>query len=238
MLIIRELKEILREDVREQVLTVKDELRLNFIGIRNLVSNTTFLPTVETDELIATSSPYFTADLAINFLKKHDLSIFSRVDYQDISMDEEAYFMKLHGFLQHCLLMYGESYVSKWHILYYEPYYSAVDGKELQRIYDKLYSTLKKIVPRIQVGVYIPFSIEKEITNDHHAWLLQDADHIDFIGFHANQNEAIDFDESRNDRFLLAKDYIKEKTTKLKNYLKQLTHRKTTPFNYMEYVIR
>ena len=92
VLIIRELKEILREDVREQVLTVKDELHLNFIGIRNLVGNTTFLPTVETDELIATSSPYFTADLAINFLKKHDLSIFSRVDYQDISMDEEAYF--------------------------------------------------------------------------------------------------------------------------------------------------
>ena len=222
VLIIHELKEILREDVREQVLTVKDELRLNFIGVRNLVSNTTFLPTVETDELIATSSPFFTADLALNFLKKHDLSIFSRVAYQDISMDEEAYFLKLHGFLQHCLLMYGESYVSKWHILYYEPYYSAVDGKELKRIYDRLYGTLKKIVPRIQIGVYIPFSIEKEITNDHHAWLLQDADHIDFIGYHANQNEAIDFDENRNDRFLLAKDFIKEKTTKLKNYLKQL----------------
>ena len=94
VLIIRELKEILREDVREQVLTVKEELRLNFIGVRNLVGNTTILPTVETDELIATSSPYFTADLAINFLKNHDLSIFSHVDYQDISMDEEAYFQK------------------------------------------------------------------------------------------------------------------------------------------------
>ncbi|WP_419959280.1 helix-turn-helix domain-containing protein [Psychrobacillus sp. BM2] len=222
VLMIRELKEILREDVREQVLAVKDELRLNFIGIRNLIGNTIFLPTVETDELISTSSPYFTADLAINFLKKHDLSIFSRVDYQDISMDEEAYFTKLKGFLHHCLLVYGEAYVSKWHILYYESYYSAVDGKELQRIYEKLYHTLKKIVPKIQIGLYIPFSIEKERTNDHHAWLLQEAGNIDFIGYHANQNEAIDFEESRNDRFLYAKDYIKEKTIKLKNYLKQL----------------
>lgn len=222
VLIIRELKEILREDVREQVLSVKGELHLNYIGIRNLVGNTTFLPTVETDELIATSSPYFTADLAINFLKKHDLSIFSRVDYQDISMDEEAYFTKLNGFLHHCLLAYGESYVSKWHILYYESYYSAVEGKELQRIYEKLYHTLKKIVPKIQVGVHIPFSTKKERTSDHHTCLLQEAGHIDFIGYSANQNEAIDFEESRNDRFLFAKDYIKDKTSKLKSYLKQL----------------
>jgi len=162
VLIIRELKEILREDVREQVLTVKNELRLNFIGVRNLVGNTTFLPTVETDELIATSSPYFTADLAINFLKKHDLSIFSHVDYQDISIDEEAYFLKLHGFLHHCLLMYGESYVSKWHILYFEPYYSAVDGKELQRIYEKLYTTLKKLCQKYRLACIYHFQLKKK----------------------------------------------------------------------------
>jgi len=162
VLIIRELKEILREDIREQVLTVKNELRLNFIGVRNLVGNTTFLPTVETDELIATSSPYFTADLAINFLKKHELSIFSHVDYQDISIDEEAYFLKLHGFLHHCLLMYGESYVSKWHILYFEPYYSAVDGKELQRIYEKLYTTLKKLCRKFRLACIYHFQLKKK----------------------------------------------------------------------------
>ncbi|WP_277586939.1 hypothetical protein [Psychrobacillus antarcticus] len=123
-----------------------------------MICNTIFLPTVETDELISTSSPYFTADLAINFLKKHELSIFSHVDYQDISMDEDPYFIKLNGFLHHCLLVYGEAYVIKWHILYYEFYYSAVDVKELQRIYEKLHHTLKKVVPNTQVGVYIPFS--------------------------------------------------------------------------------
>ena len=61
---------------------------------------------------------------------------------------------------------------------------------------------------------------------------------LDFIGYHVNQNEAIDFEESRNDRFLLAKDYIKEKTTKLKNYLKQLHIEKPLHLTYMEYVIR
>lgn len=221
VLIIRELKELLKEDVRDQVLAVKDELRLNYIGIQNLVSGATFLPTVETDETIATSSPYFKADNAINFLKKHDLSIFSRVNYQDVSSEEDSYFIKLEGFLKHCLQVYGEAYVSKWHVLFHESYYTAVESKELSRVYVKLYSMLKKIVPGIHVGVYLPFSSEEGKTSNHHEWILQESDRIDFIGFHANQNEVIDFEDINNDRFLLAKDFIKEKTDKVKYYLKQ-----------------
>ena len=221
VLIIRELKELLKEDIREQVLAVKDELRLSYIGIQNLVSSASFLPTVETDETIATSSPYFKADMAINFLKKHDLAIFSRVSYQDISTDEASYFKKLDGFLRHCLQVYGESYVSKWHVLFYESYITAVDSKELRRMYTKLYNTIKKIVPGIHIGVYLPFSYEEEKTSERHTWILQEDERIDFIGFHANQNEVIDFEDTSNDRFLLAKDYIKEKTNKVKYYLKQ-----------------
>ncbi|MDI2587164.1 helix-turn-helix domain-containing protein [Psychrobacillus sp. NEAU-3TGS] len=221
VLIVRELKELLKEDIREQVLTVKEDLRLSYVGIQNLVSNATFLPTVETDEAIATSSPYFKADMAINFLKKHDLAIFSRVSYQDISANEASYFKKLEEFLRHCLQVFGENYVSKWHVLFYESYFTAVDQKELCRMYTKLYSSIKKIVPGIHIGVYLPFSFEEEKTSNRHSWILQEEDNIDFIGFHANQNEVIDFEDTSNDRFLLAKDYIKEKTNKVKYYLKQ-----------------
>lgn len=221
VLIIRELKELLKDEIREQVLVVKDELRLSYIGIQNLVSSASFLPTVETDEAIATSSPYFKADMAINFLKKHDLAIFSRVSYQDISMDEASYFKKLDGFLRHCLQVYGESYVSKWRILYYESQFTAVDSKELRRMYTKLYSSIKKIVPGIHIGAYLPYSYKEEDTSERHRWILEEDERIDFIGFHANQNEVIDFEDTSNDPFLLVKDYIKEKTNKVKYYLKQ-----------------
>ncbi|WP_093271730.1 helix-turn-helix domain-containing protein [Psychrobacillus sp. OK032] len=221
VLIIRELKELLKEDIREQVLAVKEELRLSYIGIQNLVSSATFLPTVETDETIATSSPYFKADLAINFLKKHDLAIFSRVSYQDISTDEESYFIKLEGFLRHCLQVYGECYVSKWHVLFYESYVTVVDQKELRRVYTKMYNIIKKVVPGIHIGVFLPFSYEEERTSERHEWILQEDERIDFIGFHANQNEVIDFEDTSNDRFLLAKNYVKDKTNKVKYYLKQ-----------------
>ena len=44
VLIIGELKELLKEDVRSQVLIVKDEIRLDFVGIRHLLSGETIAP--------------------------------------------------------------------------------------------------------------------------------------------------------------------------------------------------
>ena len=60
VVIIRELTELLKETIQVQVLMVKNELRLNYIGIRHLLSGTTISPKVETDEEIATTSPYLT----------------------------------------------------------------------------------------------------------------------------------------------------------------------------------
>ncbi len=77
------------------------------------------------------------------------------------------------------------------------------------------------MVPSIQVGVYMPFSFIKEKTSTHHEWQLEHGELIDFIGYNANQNEVIDFEETAEKKFKLAKHYIKEKTNKLKLYLKR-----------------
>lgn len=67
----------------------------------------------------------------------------------------------------------------------------------------------------------MPFSFWEEKTNKPHEWQLQHSELIDFVGYDANQNEVIDFDELTESTFELAKDYIKEKTNKLKHYLKK-----------------
>ena len=69
-LIIGELKELLKEDVRSQVLMVKEEMGLDYVGIRHLLSGKSITADVETDEDIATSSPYFKTDVALNFIDK------------------------------------------------------------------------------------------------------------------------------------------------------------------------
>ncbi|WNS76426.1 hypothetical protein RRV45_05285 [Bacillus sp. DTU_2020_1000418_1_SI_GHA_SEK_038] len=192
-----------------------------YIGVRNLISNTAIPPEVETDEEIPTTSPYFSIDSALAFMKKHDLSLFIRTDYIDISRDEEQYFPKLIQFIRHCLQLYGESFVKEWHVMFYEPFYTGVEAKELQRIYLKLHEVLKTMLPSIQIGLYMPFSYRKEKAGDHHEWQLEQGEFIDFIGYNANQNEVIDFKEMAEMNFDLAKDYIKEKTNKLKRYLKR-----------------
>ena len=218
---IGEIIELLKEDVQSQVLAVKQDLQLRYIGVHHLLSRTVIPPEVETDEAIATTSPYFNIDRALEFLKKHDLSLFVRIDYKDISRNEDHYFTKLTQFMRHCLQIYGEAFVKQWHVMFYEPYSTGVEAKELQRIYLKLHGVVKKYIESIHVGVYMPFSFRKEKTSDHHIWQLGCSEYIDFIGYNANQNEFIDFEEMVDDSFQLAKDYIKEKTSKMKRYLKK-----------------
>ncbi|MFS0656460.1 helix-turn-helix domain-containing protein [Bacillus sp. 179-C3.3 HS] len=221
ILIIEDIVELLKEDVRSQILDVKKDLQLTYIGVRHPISNTAIPPEVETDEEIPTTSPYFNIDSALAFMKKHDLSLFIRAEYIDISKDEEQYFKKLRQFIRHCLQLYGESFVKQWHVMFYEPYYTGVEAQELQRVYLKLYQVLKSMIPSIHVGVYMPFSFQKERTSQHHEWQLEHGESIDFIGYNANQNEIIDFKEMADTNFDLAKDYIKEKTNKMKLYLKK-----------------
>lgn len=228
MLFVGELKELLKEDVRSQVQKVKEDLGLNFIGIHRLVSGATILPTVETDEPIATNSPYFNTDVALNFMQKNNLSLFTRVDYKDISNNEEQFFNKLTHFLKHCLQVYGEQYVNTWRFMFYEPFFTAVKSRELHRVYLELYGIIKQVLPGIQVGVYLPYSFTEEKIPKEHEWLLEAGEHIDFIGYDANQNEVINFIEMGENRFSLAKDYIIDKTNKVKSFLKQ--HRIEKPF--------
>ncbi|NYE03294.1 beta-xylosidase/AraC-like DNA-binding protein [Bacillus niacini] len=218
---IGEIINLLKEDVRSQVLDVKRDLQIGYIGVRHLFSNTAIPPEVETDEAIPTTSPYFTIDRVLEFLKQQDLSLFIRSDYMNISRNEEPYFTKLTQFIKHCLQVYGESFVKQWHVMFYEPYYTGVEAKELQRVYLKLHNVWKTMIPSIRVGVYMPFSFGKEKTSEHHAWQLANGVSIDFIGYNANQNEVIDFKETADTKFDLARDYIKEKTDKLKRYLKR-----------------
>lgn len=92
ILTIGELREVLKENVQTQLVMAKEELSVRYVGIRHLIQGSTLLPDKETDEKVPTSSPYANADLAIAYLKKLDLGLFIRMEYQEISVDEDAFF--------------------------------------------------------------------------------------------------------------------------------------------------
>jgi beta-xylosidase/AraC-like DNA-binding protein len=219
ILTIGELRELQKENVRTQVLLAKKGLEIKYIGIHKLLSGRTISPAVETDELIPTTSPYYNSDEVIQFMKTNDLSLFIQVTYKEISLEEEAYLRKLEHFLKHCLQVFGEKYVSSWYFMY-STNDKALDSKQLQRCYLSLHKLLKTIVPSIQVGILLPFSFQTGTTNDEHKWILHQEEQIDFIAFQANPNEIVDFKEIIDNNYLLAKDFIRKKTEKLKHYLK------------------
>ncbi|MFC4559313.1 helix-turn-helix domain-containing protein [Virgibacillus kekensis] len=228
-----ELREVLKEGVRSQLLMAKKDLGLTYVGVRRLIHGSAIIPPVETDEIIATTSPYYNVDFALNFLHSHGLSLFVRVDYQEITEDEEHYFRELDLFLKHCLNVYERSFIESWYFLFYKPYLTAVGKSEMQRIYQRLYRVLKNRVPSVHVGLFLPFSFKEERTNKHHQWMLDSNVPADFIGYEANQNEVIDFEELGDERFALAGNYIKEKTIRLKAYLRK--HHKEKPIHLVSW---
>ena len=58
----------------------------------------------------------------------------------------------------------------------------------------------------------MPFSFRKEKTNKPHEWQLgRMVNFIDFIGYNANQNEVIDFEEMAETKYDLQKIILKKK---------------------------
>ena len=217
---IGELSELQKQNVRTQVLLANKELQVKYIGIHKLLSGKIVSQSVETDELIPTISPYYNVDEVIHFMKTNDLSLFIQVDYNEVSVDEEAYLLKLKSFFKHCLQMFGKNYVGSWQILFFVRDDDFEYSKPLQDFYLKLRKLLKTIEPSIGVGVFLPFSFQTGTTNDRHKWILQQSEKIDFITFQASPNEIIDFQGLMDHNYVWAKDFIKEKTEKLKKYLK------------------
>lgn len=179
----------------------------------------TFLPEIETDELIPTSHQYANADSALYFLKQKQLRLFIRLEYQDISADESQAFEKLRRFLCHAIQVYGKTYVSNWHIMFFEPANTLVDKQELKRIYQKLYVCVKEILPTIQIGNFVHFSSSKNDIYGKHDWFLEIAEQIDFMTYNANQNEAVDFSDNNVQAFIATQNYCLTKTKQLKHYL-------------------
>jgi beta-xylosidase/AraC-like DNA-binding protein len=214
---IGELKELQKEHVRSQVLLAKQGLNITHISINKLISGRTINQAVETDELIPTTSPYYNSDDVIDFLKTHNLSLFIQVTFR--GTDEESYFQLLRHFVRHCVQMFSEDYVGSWHVLYITDE-AALDSRQSQRFYLRLYQLLKEIVPSIQVGVYLPFSYQTETTNDVHKWILHQQEQLDFIAFQASPNEIVHYKYDLDENYLRAKDFIRKKTLKLTHYLK------------------
>ena len=220
VLMVGELRELQKESIRNQILLAKDELQIKYIGIHKLLSGRSIAPEVETDELIPTTSPYYNSDEAIEFLKSHHLSLYVQVRYNQIAQEEDAYLEKLHRFIKHCVILFGYNYVESWCIMITDVFDKTSNNKEFETFYLKIYKMLKSNIPNLRIGLFLPFSFKSSTINSQYNWVLHQSDRIDFIAFQANTHEVVDYKELGDTNFDLAKNFIKEKTEKLKRFLK------------------
>lgn len=218
---IGELKELLNDQVKEQVLLAKQRLHVDFVGVRNLIGGSTLLPEVETDEFVSTTPKYANADLAIQYLKEQDIRLYVRITYKEVIHNEERYFKEIEGFLIHALQVFGRKFVNQWKVVFYAEKATAVLSTELERVYLRLHEVIRKYAVQLKIGTFLPFKEEKDSLSLSHHWQLHQSGSIDFITYDADQNEVVDFSEISDEDFLNSQGYILRKTQKLKRFLKK-----------------
>lgn len=221
ILFIGELNELLNQQVKEQVILAKQQIRVDYVGVRNLIGGSTLLPEVETDEFISTTPKYANADLAMQFMKEQGIGLFLRIAYTEVIRNEDRYFLELERFLVHALQAFGREFVNRWQLLFHAEKETAVLATELERIYLRLHASIRKYAQQVKIGTFLPFKEEKESLGLAHQWQFQQSDRIDFITYDADQNEVVDFSEISDEDFQSSQDYIIGKTRKLKRFLKK-----------------
>lgn len=215
-----ELKDVLNENIKKQILMTHSSMKIDYIGIRNLIGGSTILPEVNTDETISTTSSYANSDLALRTIKELGFSVFLRINVNEILYFKD-YFSRLKAFLNHTIQVFGKDFVKHWHILFYVPKETKLDPLILEDLYENLHGILKKKSLHIQLGVFLPFDEEKMKTVSSHEWVLKKAHSIDFISFDANRNTDINFDETSDQNFINSQNYHINKTKKLKQFLQK-----------------
>lgn len=63
-----------------------------------------------------------------------DILFLSELNIKKLPRMKKIIFQKLYGFMKHCLQFTG-IYLSTWHFHFYKLYYTAVEPKELERVY-------------------------------------------------------------------------------------------------------
>ncbi|QIQ21111.1 helix-turn-helix domain-containing protein [Zophobihabitans entericus] len=216
---IGELNELLKEDVRQQIVMLKQASHINYVDTYHLISGNTILPEFATDEPIPTYSPYNNSDIALSFLKQHNIHLFVRLYHANIREDPYAYIEKSTKFFKHCISLYGFDYVKKWQFVYYIEDKQAVSHRDLETCYFLVRDSIKAYLPDAKVGFYYPASEEIQFKTD--PFFTSDiAKSMDFFGYTASFSEHIDLDKISNKPFGNEITYIQEKTKHIKQGLK------------------
>lgn len=218
---IGELKELLNENVKKQLILAKQQLRVDFVGIQKLFEDTALSNESEVTEVSISSPIYANSDIVLQFLKEQGIYLFLKLEYKQISQNEDYYIKKLDQFIQHALQVFGRDFVEKWQILFYSKEDASVESDVLERIYLKIWQVIKRKSEKMKVGTFFPFDERQSQLPENQQWQIKHASKIEFIGYETDQNEVINFNDINVEEFAKSHRYITDKTKEIKTFMQQ-----------------
>ncbi len=219
VIFIGDILELLKENVRNQLLHLKEVTPIQYVEVSYLISGNIISPDILTDEDYPTYSAYNNSDIAISFLHLNNISLVSRIYHENVTNDLENYIYKIKQFIQHAICTYGVDYISSWKFVYYTEN-KHVNIHDYFEKFDLIKTTIQSINPNIKVGLFYPAIEEDDFSElKNHQQALRT---LDFFAFRANFHDLIDKLDANFEILQNEITYIENKAKMLKHQLKHL----------------
>ncbi len=217
VIFIGDILELLKENTQAQLLHLKKYRTFQYVEVSHLISGNIIAPSILTDEDYPTYSSYINTDIAISFLKEHQLSLVSRIYHERVLPNVAGYCHKISQFLYHAISAYGLEYVSTWRFVYYTE--NQVDDiSTYLATFQQIQQIIRQIVPNAHVGLFYAYVQLEELQRlTAHAQALSS---IDFFAFRANFHDLIQITDANYEILQKERSYIEDKTKELKQQLK------------------
>ncbi len=219
VIFIGDILELLKENIRKQLLHLKQHTPIQYVEVSHLISGTIIAPDIITDEDYPTYSSYINTDIAISFLADHQMSLVSRIYHERVLLDIAGYCKKISQFIYYAICTYGLEYVSTWRFVYYTD--NTIEDIPLYlTTFHQIKQVIHNILPKAHVGLFYTYVTLEELQQL--TQYPQQLSRIDFFAFRANFHDLIEITDANYEILQREISYIEDKTKELKQQLKRL----------------
>lgn len=210
---INSLEDLFLEEVKKQIITIKEEIGCHYIGIQNLFKVAPSSYTVFEQTKLSLFSPFSRFDTVVDFIRSNHFGVYYQLNLKDYDQITSFYNKDHQEFFKYIEYMTRNEFLPNWRIsIQFERWEVAKSVKAFKELRGKI----KKINDCIQVGVGLPTGYPNYSFNDAEEEMLFREEILniaEFVSYKSEPNYTVkDPDLSKYELFA-SKDVQKMKNT-------------------------
>lgn len=214
---INSLEDLFFDEIKNQVMMIKNDIGCHYIGVSNLFKIVPSSYTVFEQTKLAQFSPFSRFDMTIDFLRQNNFGIYYQLSLPDYEQVSSFYSKDHQEFFKYIEYMTKNEFLPSWRIVLQ---FKKTEIRKSVGTFKKLYDRIKRINPKISVGVDLPFGYpEYSFDSEAEEQLFREEvlKKAEFISYKSEPNYSIDEPDLSRFELFSAKD-IQSAKNRLKSW--------------------